>query len=207
MSADEVVGPGQQEDTPVPPSASPSGRLLWVTLGVAAVVIILDQLTKAWAVATLRDQPPIEVIGSFLRLAYVENTGAAFSLGTGFTWIFSAIAVAVIVVIVRTARKLGSVGWAIALGGLLGGALGNLIDRLTREPGLGRGYVVDFIQLPHWPVFNVADMSIVGSAILMVLLALRGIEVDGSRAGGAGPGAGATAPGSGPGAGATAPGR
>jgi len=156
--------------------------LIWVTLGVALLVVVLDRLSKAWAIANLRGKPPVEVIGEFLRLVYVENTGAAFSLGTGFTIIFTAIAVAVIVVIIRTASRLGSLGWAIALGGLLGGAVGNLIDRLTREPGIGRGYVVDFIQLPHWPVFNVADMAIVGSAILMVVLALRGVEVDGASA-------------------------
>jgi len=154
--------------------------LIWVTLGVALLVVVLDRLSKAWAIANLRGKPPVEVFGEFLRLVYVENTGAAFSLGTGFTIIFTAIAVAVIVVIIRTASRLGSTGWAIALGGLLGGAVGNLIDRLTREPGIGRGYVVDFIQLPHWPVFNVADMAIVGSAILMVVLALRGVEVDGA---------------------------
>ena len=167
-------------------TATRRSGLIWVTLGVALLVVILDRLSKAWAVANLRGKPPIELIGEFLRLVYVENTGAAFSLGTGFTIIFTAIAVAVIVVIIRTASRLGSVGWAIALGGLLGGAVGNLIDRLTREPGIGRGYVVDFIQLPHWPVFNVADMAIVGSAILMVILALRGVDVDGSSAHAAG---------------------
>jgi len=166
----------------VPAPRRGSRRLLALTLAVAAVVIVVDQATKAWAVAELRGRPPIEVIGELLRLTYVENTGAAFSIGGGFTIIFSLLAVVVSVVIIRTARRLGSVGWAVALGGLLGGALGNLIDRLTREPGVGRGYVVDFLQLPNWPVFNVADMSIVGSAILMVLLAVRGIDVDGSRA-------------------------
>jgi len=164
-------------------TAPRSRRLLAITLGVAAIVVAIDQVTKAWAVASLRGSEPREILGTWLRLTYVENTGAAFSLGAGFTWIFTAIAVVVIVVIVRTASRLGSLGWAIALGGLLGGALGNLIDRLTREPGIGRGYVVDFIAIPHWPVFNVADMSIVGSAILMVVLAFRGIDVDGTRAG------------------------
>ena len=159
-----------------------SRKLLWLTLSVAAGVVIVDHLSKAWAIANLKGQPPVELLGSWLRLNYLENTGAAFSLGTGFTVIFTAIAVIVVVVIVRTASRLGSVGWAIALGGLLGGALGNLVDRLTRAPGIGRGYVVDFIQVPHWPVFNVADMSIVCSAILMVVLALRGIDVDGRRA-------------------------
>jgi signal peptidase II len=102
-------------------------------------------------------------------------------MGAGYTWIFSIVAVVVAVVILRTSRKLGSVWWAIALGGLLGGLLGNLTDRLTRPPGPGLGYVVDFIQLPNFAVFNVADMFITCSAVLMVILALRGVEISGQR--------------------------
>lgn len=122
---------------------------------------------------------PIEVIGPFVRLTYAENTGAAFSMGTGYTWIFTAIAVVVVVIILRLSRSLGSLGWAIALGGLLGGSLGNLIDRLTRPPGPGSGYVVDFIAFPNFPVFNVADSAITCSAILMVVLSMRGIDYRG----------------------------
>ena len=155
-------------------------------------VLILDRLTKAWAVEVMLPrvqsggEGPINVVGTFVRLTYTENTGAAFSLGTGYTWIFSIIAIVVAVVIIRTATRLGSLPWAIALGGLLGGAVGNLIDRLTRPPGFGeeyagpgQGYVVDFFQLPYWPVFNVADMAIVGSAILMVVLTVRGVDMSG----------------------------
>ena len=179
-------------------------RLLWVTLGVALIVIVIDQITKAIALATLQPRiaagdGPIEVLGPVLKLTFVQNTGAGFGIGAGFTWIFALIAVVVAIVIIRTARKLGSVAWAIALGGLMGGALGNLVDRIIRPPGFGeayagpgQGYVVDFLQLPYWPVFNVADMAIVGSAILMVLLTMRGIPL----AGGSGT-AGATAAGSG----------
>ena len=162
-----------------------STRPILILVGVAIGVVILDQLTKAWAVAELRPrlvpggEGPIEIIGSLLRLTYTQNTGAAFSLGTGYTWIFTVVAVVVAVLIVRSARELGSIAWAIALGGLLGGLLGNLIDRLTREPGIGQGYVVDFIQLPNFPVFNVADMSITCSAVLMVLLALKGVDYRG----------------------------
>lgn len=154
-------------------------------IAVAAGVVIIDQLTKAWAVRTMlpRMSPggdgPIEVIGAVLKLTYVENTGAAFGLGSGLTVVFSCIALAVVIAILRMAPKLGSLPWAIALGGLLGGALGNLVDRLTREPGPGRGYVVDFIELPYWPVFNVADMFVVGSAILMVVLSVRGVDYRG----------------------------
>ena len=155
---------------------------------VAIIVIALDQWTKNWALTTMRPrmdaggEGPINLAGTWLRLVYVENTGAAFSLGTGVTWIFSLIAVIVIIVIIRTATRLGSIWWAVALGGLLGGATGNLIDRLTRAPGVGRGYVVDFIQLPYWPVFNVADMCVVGSAILMVALTLFGVSYKGAAA-------------------------
>jgi signal peptidase II len=156
-------------------------KYLGVVLAVAAAVVLVDQLTKAWAVERLAGQPPIEVIGTVLQFTYVQNTGAAFGLGTGFTWIFTVIAIGVSIVIVRTARKLGSWAWAIALGGLLGGAVGNLIDRLTRDPGIGQGYVVDFIQLPFWPVFNIADMAIVVSAVTMVLLSLRGIPLSGTE--------------------------
>jgi signal peptidase II len=156
-------------------------RFLLIVVAVAAAVVALDQLTKAWAIARLAGQPAIEVIGTFLRFTYVENTGAAFGLGTGFTWLFTIIATIVVIVILRTARRLGSYLWAIAFGGLLGGALGNLIDRLIREPGIGQGYVVDFIQLPLWPVFNIADISIVSSAIGMVLLSIAGVDLRGRR--------------------------
>jgi signal peptidase II len=163
-----------------PDVAAPSRpRLIWLVLVVAGGIVVLDQLTKAWAVARLKGQPSIEVIGTWLQFTYGENTGAAFGIGTGFTWIFTAIAIVVAVVIIRTAAKLGSVWWAVALGGLLGGAVGNLIDRLTRAPGPGQGYVVDFIALPNFPIFNVADMAITGSAALMILLTLRGVDFAG----------------------------
>lgn len=163
-------------------STRPIITLICVALG----VVIVDQLSKAWVIAELRPrlmfggEGPIEVIGSLLRLTYTQNTGAAFSMGTGYTWIFSIVAIVVAVIIIRSARDLGSVAWAIALGGLLGGLLGNLTDRLIREPGIGQGYVVDFIQLPNFPVFNVADMSITCSAVLMVVLALKGVDYRGS---------------------------
>lgn len=165
------------------PAESPR-RLLWLVLAVASGIVVLDQVTKAWAVARLKGEPPVEIIGTWLQFTYGENTGAAFGIGTGFTWIFTAIAVVVAVVIIRTSRRLGSVWWAIALGGLLGGAVGNLIDRLTRAPGPGQGYVVDFIALPNFPIFNVADMAITCSAVLMILLTLRGVDVAGGGRGG-----------------------
>ncbi|CAB5035974.1 unannotated protein [freshwater metagenome] len=161
-------------------------RPIWVLAVVSLSVVVLDQLSKAWAVSALRPRllpggdGPIEILGSLLKLTYTQNTGAAFSIGTGSTWIFSLIAIGVAIFIIRSAKDLGSIAWAVGLGGLLGGLLGNLIDRLTRYPSPGQGYVVDWIQLPNFPVFNVADMSITFSAILMVFLALRGIDYKGT---------------------------
>lgn len=179
-------------DAPVRAAVDPARRRrsLIVLACVAVGVIVLDQATKAMVVASMRPrllsgEGPIVLLGGLVKITYAENTGASFSFGEGFTWIFSLIAIVVAIVIIRTAKRLGSIWWAVALGGLLGGSVGNLIDRLTRAPGPGRGYVVDFIQLPHFAVFNVADMAITGSAVLMVILALRGVEFAGK------PGAGA----------------
>ncbi|MFZ0324649.1 MAG: signal peptidase II [Actinomycetes bacterium] len=154
-----------------------------VTIFVAALVVLVDQATKAIVVSTMADQPAVHVLGHWLQIAYVRNPGAAFGLGAGVTVVFSAVAVAVVVVILRVARRLASVWWAIALGGLLGGAVGNLLDRVFRSPGLMRGHVVDWIQVPNFPVFNLADSAIVVSAVLMVVLSMLGIGLDGSRSG------------------------
>ena len=158
-----------------------NGRLTAVTFGVAAFVVLLDQFTKYLAVTRLQGQPPVEVLGRWLHFTFLRNPGAAFSVGTSYTFVFTAIAVTVAVVIIRTSRNLGNMWWAVALGGLLGGAVGNLLDRLFREPGFLRGYVIDWIAFPNFPVFNIADSAIVCSSALMVLLAVRGINLDGSR--------------------------
>lgn len=160
-------------------------RPLGVVLLTAAAVVLVDQLTKWWAQTVMAPriaagEGPIEVVGSLLKLTYAENTGAAFSLGTGYTWIFTGIAVVVVIIVVRVSSQLTSRAWALALGGLLGGALGNLVDRLFRAPGPGRGFVVDFIALPYWPVFNVADMAIFFSAIAMVVLSWKNIPLKGA---------------------------
>jgi signal peptidase II len=152
-------------------------------LGTAAVVVALDQLAKAWAVRTLGDGNVVEVVGSLLQLRLFRNPGAAFSFATGTTWIFTIIAIVVSVVIVRSSRRLGSRWWALALGLLLGGAVGNLLDRLFREPGFGQGHVVDFIDLPRLFVFNLADAAITCAAVLIALLGLRGIGLEGDGAG------------------------
>jgi signal peptidase II len=144
--------------------------------GVAALVILVDQVTKALAVAHLTEGRPVRVLGPVLRLDLTRNAGAAFSTATGMTWVLTVIAVAVVVVVVRASRRLGSRAWAVAFGLLLGGACGNLADRLLRAPGVARGHVVDFLEFPHWPIFNVADTSIVTAGALVVLLTLRGVR-------------------------------
>ncbi len=151
--------------------------------GVTALLIIgFDQLTKYWAQQyllprKLSGEGSIELLGSFLKFTYVENTGAAFSIGTGITWVFTLIAITVVFVIFRYARRLASLPWALALGGLLGGSLGNLIDRMFRAPGPFHGFVVDFIQLPYWAIFNIADMAVVISAIGIAILLARDVPI------------------------------
>ena len=152
-----------------------------VLVGVALTVLALDIVSKLLVVAKLSGRPPVRLLGGFLHLLVSRNPGAAFSIGTSMTLVFSAIAVTVIVIILRTARRIRSLPWALTLGLLLGGATGNLLDRIFRYPGLFRGYVVDWIQLPHWPVFNLADSSIVCGGVLAVLLSVRGIQLDGRR--------------------------
>jgi signal peptidase II len=170
-------------DNPTGEQTSTAGRRPQVPLflAVAVTVVALDQISKAVVVAKLADQAPIRLLGGLLTLDYTRNPGAAFSLGTGFTFIFTAVAVAVVAVILRTSRRLYSRAWAVALGGLLGGAVGNLVDRLTRDPGFARGHVVDWIELPHWPVFNLADAAICCAAVGMVLLSFLGRDLDGTR--------------------------
>jgi signal peptidase II len=153
-----------------------------VLVGVAIFVLAADILTKALVVAHLRAGEPVHVLGSVLELNLLRNPGAAFSVGDGDTIVFTAIAVAVVVYILRTARKLRSAAWAVTLGLLLGGACGNLVDRIFRAPGLFRGEVVDFIEVTrYWPVFNLADSAIVCGGILTVLLALLGYHMDGTH--------------------------
>lgn len=156
--------------------------LFWLVLAIAAAWVTVDQITKNLAETHLSDGSTIPLVGELLQLHLTYNPGAAFSMGTGSTGLLTALAVTVCVVIVWNARRLGSLGWALGLGLLLGGALGNLTDRLTREPGFGKGHVVDFLMLPNFPIFNVADIGITSAAILIGLLALRGINPDGTRA-------------------------
>jgi signal peptidase II len=185
-----------REDGPVIDSRpEPSGltrpdggapRRIGVFAAAAVVALGLDVLSKVLVVANLREGYPKRELGGLVYLVLTRNSGAAFSVGTGATIVLTVIAVAIVAVIVRTARRLRSAGWAISLGLVLGGALGNLVDRFVRSPGVGRGHVVDWISVFSnnggvWPIFNLADSAIVCGGVLAALLALRGVEFDGSR--------------------------
>ena len=152
---------------------------------VAAGWVLLDQATKWWAESALTRGESVPLVGELLQLHLTYNSGAAFSLGTGMTGVLTALATVVVVVIIWQALRTRSLPWALTLGLLLGGAVGNLVDRYFRAPGPGRGHVVDFLALPNFPVFNVADMGISVAAVLIVLLALRGYLPDGTREGSA----------------------
>lgn len=148
---------------------------------VGLLVLGLDQLTKALALHYLVPGEPVNVIGTLLKFNLIRNPGAAFSLGSNFTPVISTIQIVVAVGVVWLSRRLGSVGWAIAFGFLFGGAVGNITDRIFREPSPFHGHVVDFLQTPHWAIFNVADMAVTSAAILLVIQTLRGIKLDGSK--------------------------
>ncbi len=169
---------------PAPPttaSAAAPRRRVRLLAVVAALVLALDVVTKVWVVAELEGRRTLELFGGQLLIRVTRNSGAAFSFAEGYTILFTAVALAVMVVIVRISRRLYSGAWALSLGLLLGGASGNLLDRLLRSPGPGRGAVVDFIDFQVWPSFNLADSAIVVGGLLAVLLSFRGLEVDGSR--------------------------
>ena len=170
---------GSPPSTP-PPGAAPRFRL---TLALVAVVAYLvDVATKTLAVEKLSGGVDVELVGSWLVLHLTRNPGAAFSAGTEYTLLLSGIAIAAVAVVVYFGRRVGTRAWAWALGLLLAGVCGNLTDRILREPGPFRGHVVDFLMVPHWPVFNVADICINVAAGLILLQAIRGIGIDGTRA-------------------------
>ena len=159
------------------PTRHPPRRTALLLL-TAAVVLVADVVSKVVVVATMKPGEQVDLLGHVLRLTLTRNGGAAFSVGTSATILFTVVAAGVVVVIARQARRLTSSGWAVTLGLLLGGALGNLCDRLLRSPAPLRGHVVDWIELPHWPVFNLADSAIVIGGCLAVLLASRGTPLD-----------------------------
>ncbi|MEY4035640.1 MAG: hypothetical protein RLZZ311_817, partial [Actinomycetota bacterium] len=140
----------------------------------AWTIWLFDFATKTWALHSLSSQPR-KIIGSFLQFTLVHNSGAAFSFATGFTIVFSLLALAVVIAVIYYAPKLTSHGWQIAIGLLLGGVLGNLTDRIFREPSFLSGHVIDWIQIPHWPVFNIADSAICIAAAISFILSVRNV--------------------------------
>jgi signal peptidase II len=152
-------------------------RLAWCTLAIAVAVVLLDQGSKWWAEAALGGGKTIPVIGDFIRFVLVYNPGAALSIGTEFTWVFAILAAVAVVVIAWIAWRVTSRGWMVALGLLLGGAMTHLGDRLFREPGFGRGHVVDFIGYGNWFIGNVADVAIFSGVVMLLVLTLMGIRL------------------------------
>jgi signal peptidase II len=170
-------GPSEHETVP-----TTSPRRLRGTLALCALAAyVLDVVTKSLAMHQLAGQGPIDVLGPVLRLTLVRNPGAAFSTGTSFTVALTLLAATAVVVVLLLARRVGTTGWAVALGLLLGGVMGNLTDRMIRDPGPLRGHVIDFLELPHWPVFNVADVCINVAAALIIWQSWRGIPLRGRR--------------------------
>jgi signal peptidase II len=161
------------------PSRARARALLY---GVFALLYVVDQGTKWLAVDRLADQAEKQLVGDLLVLHLTRNAGAAFSTGTGYTQVFTLLAIAAAIAVVWLSFRVGSAWWAVAFGLLLAGICGNLTDRLVRSPGFLQGHVVDFLELPHWPIFNVADICIDVAAVMILVQAFRGIRLDGSRA-------------------------
>jgi signal peptidase II len=179
---------GPDGSATAPPSSGPARRRAIALLAVTAVVVLLaDFGTKHLALTTLEDRDPVRLLGGAVYLTLTRNSGAAFSLGSDYTWVFPLITTAVAGWICWMAVRLRSVPWAISLGLVLGGALGNMTDRIFRAPGVFVGHVVDMVSLfdPYgqaWPIFNLADSALVSGVVLAILLELTGRQRDGSRA-------------------------
>jgi len=152
---------------------------LGLLLSIAAAALLADVVTKIIAVRELTDRGPVEVLGSLLRLNLTRNAGAAFSTGTSLTPVIATFAIVAFVVVLVLSTRVRTTGWAWAMGLLLAGIAGNLTDRLFREPGPLRGHVIDFLELPNWPIFNVADICINVAAALIVIQSLRGVPLRG----------------------------
>ena len=153
------------------------GSNLWKRLyTIAWTVWLVDFATKVWALNNLSASNPTKIIGDFLQLTLIRNSGAAFSLAQGATIIFTFFAIFVVGAIAYFAPRITSRGWSVVLGLALGGVLGNLSDRIFRSPGYFTGHVIDWIELTHWPVFNVADTAIVVAAGIAVILSIRNIS-------------------------------
>jgi signal peptidase II len=159
---------------PIGSSRALSARRLFIA--VSCLIFAVDLTTKNWAANYLQFREPIKLIGDFLRLTYGTNPGAGFSFATDATAFLSTLKLCVAAFIIYFVRKVTNKGWAIGLGLLLGGVMGNLWDRITRPPGLWRGEVVDWIQLPNWPIFNIADSAIICAGVLLTILTMRNIQ-------------------------------
>ncbi|WP_319458680.1 signal peptidase II [Micromonospora sp. RTP1Z1] len=184
MTAAPPAGAGTAESG----GGTPRRRAVGVLLGVALVALLADLVTKQLALSALTGRGPVSLLGGTVYLTLTRNSGAAWSIGAGHTWVFPLITIGVIAWIAWMAVRLRSLPWAVSLGLVLGGALGNLTDRIFRAPGHFVGHVVDMISLfdPYgqvWPVFNLADSSLVCGVILAVLLELTGRQRDGGRVG------------------------
>ncbi|MEU4803284.1 signal peptidase II [Actinosynnema sp. NPDC023587] len=189
VSTDPNTEP-EHRDVPADPDTGtaeppPKSRVALLAV-IAPVVLALDIATKVIAVAELEGREPVELLGGLVHLSFLRNAGAAFGLAEGWTVVLALIACVVVGFILWIARKLRSVGWAVGLGLVLGGALGNLVDRLFRSPGPLRGHVVDFISViePHgtfFPVFNIADSAISAGGAIIVVLAAMQRDYDGTR--------------------------
>ena len=151
-----------------------------VVMSFAVLIWLVDVVSKQWALRNLADGHRVRLIGDFLTLRLTANPGAAFSIGTDYTWVFTLLAAVVICTIVVTSARVSSAAWLLGFGGLAGGAMGNLTDRLVQPPKLGFGHVVDFIATPNFPVFNLADAAIVGSVALMFVASAMSIPMSSS---------------------------
>lgn len=148
-------------------------RLAAWLYGIATITYLLDRVTKLWAERVLATRPPMQILPGVLQLNYTTNSGGAFSIGGSAPWVFAGASVVVITFIIVASFRIVRPSFAVALGLVLGGALGNLTDRVVRGPGLS-GRVVDFIDLHVWPVFNIADSAIVLGAAILLLSTLAG---------------------------------
>ncbi|MGS0687253.1 signal peptidase II [Nakamurella sp. GG22] len=160
-------------------------RKVGLLAAIATTVVVLDLVSKIIIVATVQPNQPVRLLGGLVYLSLIRNPGAAFSLATGMTWLLALAAIGVVIVIIRMAPRLRSTPWAVSLGLVLGGAIGNLIDRIFRAPGFLQGHVVDFVSVfgpnaEYFPVFNVADSAITIGGISLVITALLGIDFDGT---------------------------
>lgn len=147
----------------------------WILL-LSLSILAFDQSSKWWAVEYLETRGPIEVIGELLRFNHTTNSGAAFNIASNATVFLTVFALLVTAGLIIFARKVVDLRWAIGFGVLLGGVLGNLTDRILREPQLLHGHVVDFIQIPHWPIFNIADIAITTSGFWIAYLLFRDVQ-------------------------------